>query len=165
MDSTPPPQGRRGPWTRARTHAIENEVNSFLFELHSNSFESRTLPQMGTLCILRYFKDHHEESQRDHQVHRRPTEEEERNEKDERGGALDTPGARPFRSRVPGLSLGATSSWPRVPGLLSPGCPAPPNRRPSLPGCPTPLLRVPGPPHSVGPAPPGCPTPWLRVPG
>ena len=64
MDATPPPQGRRGPWTRARARAIENEVTSFLFEFHSDSHVSQILPQMETLCILRYFGDRHEEARR-----------------------------------------------------------------------------------------------------
>src|SRR4051812_5694743 len=101
MDVTPPPQARRGPATRAHARAVETEVNSFLFESHSDSHETRILPHMETLCMLRYFRDRQEKARRDHQVHRRATEEEERNETNGKGGALDAPGDRPLRPRVP----------------------------------------------------------------
>ena len=94
MNVTPPPLGRRGPWTRARARAIENEVNSFLFELHSNSFESWVLPQTEVLCMIRYQGVDDGEASTKTQA---PTveEKEERSEKREEGEALDTPGARP----------------------------------------------------------------------
>ncbi|KAM3408105.1 hypothetical protein ACQJBY_001386 [Aegilops geniculata] len=101
MDVTPPPQGRRRPMTRAHARATETEVDSFLFKLHSVSYESRVLPQMETLCILRYFREDREEAWRDHQVHPKiqartkslgKEKMEEGNTKED-AEALDTPGA------------------------------------------------------------------------
>ena len=60
--------------TRARARATETEVISFLFELHPDSHESWVLPQMETLCIIRYQEEVHEEARRETQA---PMEEEE----------------------------------------------------------------------------------------
>ena len=61
MDLPSPHQAPRGPMTRARARALETEVNSFLFELHSNSRESWVLPQTKILCIFRYEENDHGE--------------------------------------------------------------------------------------------------------
>ena len=133
--------------TRARARTIETEVNSFLFEIHSDSHVSQILPQMETLCILRYFGDRHEKARRDHQVHRRPTEEEKE----------DGRAAREKKEE----------SWtPRVPGHFGPGGPARPVAPlPVGPGCPAmegPSARTP---LGAAPAGPGCPALEPRVPG
>ena len=96
--------------TRARARAIENEVDSLLFEFRSVSHESWILPSSETLCMLRYQEDNGEKERTETQVTSRQgmEEKEEENEKDEEGGEganrLDAPGARP---------------------LTPPGCPGP----------------------------------------
>ena len=124
MHVTPSPQGRRGPWTRAHACTVETEVDSFLFKLHSVSYESRFIPQIETLCLVRYQGDDREDTRTEIQA---TMEKEERSEKREEGGALDTPGARAL--------------WPRRPAPLA--------LLPASPGCPT---HGPGCPASHGPA-------------
>ena len=78
--------------TRACARAIENEVNSFLFELHSNSRESWVLPQTEMLCIFRYEENDHDEASAET---RAPMEKEEGNLERRQGEvALDIPGTR-----------------------------------------------------------------------
>ena len=95
--------------TRARACAIENEVNSFLFNSHFDSCEDWILPQTETVFMLRYQED---DSEKERTETRATTKQgkEEKKEKKQGPQPLDTPGARP--------------PWPRVPGLLGPGCPA-----------------------------------------
>ena len=89
MDVTPPPQGRRGLWTRARACVIEDEVNSFLFEFHSESPMNQVLPQVGMLCIIRYREEAREEARTEALA----PEEKKEGEGNEGGKLLDTPGA------------------------------------------------------------------------
>jgi len=153
--------------TRARALTVEPEVNSFLFEFHSDSHESRILPQMETLCTLRYQEEAREEARTEMQE---PMEEEieeacSRREAKEvpdylgcpatsysrLGEPLAAPSARP----LPGAGLGhpgCPAIWPRVPNPL-------PGRRPRVPGPSPPGAR---PPLGRGPAPhrvPGLSTP------
>ena len=78
--------------TRVRARVIETEVDSFLFELHSNSHESWVLPQTEVLCILRYQGDDRE-TVRTKTPASTEQEKEERDEKNEESEFLDTPGA------------------------------------------------------------------------
>src|SRR5215216_2040783 len=64
----------RGPMTRARARAIENEVNSLLIELPFDPLETWLLPQTEMLCVLRYqgsnqgevtMQDRHQEHEED----------------------------------------------------------------------------------------------------
>jgi hypothetical protein len=57
MDSPTSPQVPRGPMTRARARAIENEVTSLLSQFPFDAHEDWMLPQTETLCILRYQED------------------------------------------------------------------------------------------------------------
>ena len=133
--------------TRAHARATETEVDSFLFKLHSVSYESRVLPQIETLCLVRYQGDDREDARTEIQA-TMEKEERTRREKKERLWTLRVPGhfgpggpAPPWRSssrpRVPGLQ-------PRVPGLEAPG---------ARPKPPSPLHR----PRVPGPESPGCP--------
>ena len=63
MDSTPTNQAPRGPMTRARTRALETEVNSFLLSLHMDTNGILLLPHQDTLCLIRYEEEHHQEAQ------------------------------------------------------------------------------------------------------
>jgi hypothetical protein len=45
--------------TRARTKAIEDKVNSLLFELPLSTHETWLLPQAETLCVIRYLEEGH----------------------------------------------------------------------------------------------------------
>ena len=54
MDAPSPPQARRGHMARAHTRSIETEVNSFLFDFHSDSHVSWILPQAEMLRMIRY---------------------------------------------------------------------------------------------------------------
>src|SRR3954463_9848912 len=44
----------KGPMTRARARALETEVTSLLSQFHFDTHETWILPQMETLCVLRY---------------------------------------------------------------------------------------------------------------
>jgi hypothetical protein len=50
MDVTP----TSGPMTRARARAIDTEVNSLLSQIPLNTSETWMLPQVETLCVIRY---------------------------------------------------------------------------------------------------------------
>ena len=45
--------------TRARAKAIEDKVNSFLFELPLSTYETWLLPHAETLCVIRYLEESH----------------------------------------------------------------------------------------------------------
>ena len=62
MDASTSPTTPLGPMTRARGRALETEVTSLLSQLPFESHETWLLPQMGTLCILRYQGVSHEEA-------------------------------------------------------------------------------------------------------
>ena len=51
--------------TRAHARAIENEVNSFLFEFRLDLHEDWVLPYKDMLCILSYQGDDHVEAKKD----------------------------------------------------------------------------------------------------
>ena len=68
MDTTPTHQAPSGPMTRACAHAIESEVSSLLFELDMNMDGTWLLPHHGTLSIIRYKDDPHQEAKASHQV-------------------------------------------------------------------------------------------------
>nr|XP_020196091.1 basic proline-rich protein-like [Aegilops tauschii subsp. strangulata] len=74
---------------------------------------------METLCILRYFGDRHEKARRDHQVHRRPTEEEK-----EDGRAAREKKEESWTPRVPGHFGPGGPARPVAPLPVGPGCPA-----------------------------------------
>ena len=126
--------------TIARTRVIETDVNSFLFELHSVSHESRVLPQIEMLCLVRYQGVDHEDIRTEIQATMEKEGMEEGREKHEAMEVLDpgcpafsTPGCLglrpahgrgPWTPRVAGhLALGA---WPPA-WALPPGCPDPPD--------------------------------------
>ena len=62
MDASTSPTTPLGPMTRARARALETEVTSLLSQLPFDSHETWLLPQMETLCILRYQGLHREEA-------------------------------------------------------------------------------------------------------
>jgi len=140
MDVTLPPQAWRGPTTRAHARDVGTEVNSFLFEFHSDSHESRVLPQMDTLCILRYQGHDHEEARRKPQA----TEEEEKEgerPKREATKALETPGARPSMppgARAFGHPLGEAPEHPECQTSHLGAAAAPPGDRAIEPRVPAP---------------------------
>nr|XP_020187250.1 basic proline-rich protein-like [Aegilops tauschii subsp. strangulata] len=160
--------------TRARARAIENEVNSFLFELHSNSHESWVLPQTEILCIFRYEEDDRGETKTETQAPKEKKEEENHG-KGQGEVALGTPGTRtplppgaPAFGRALDQSLatpgarpepGSRLSQPRVPGPSTPGARPLPPATSSRPGAqPQPPSRQPLP-RVPGPKSPGCPVP------
>ena len=55
--------------TRARARTVKPEVNSFRFEFHSDSHESRILPHMETLCTRRYQEEDREEARTEALAH------------------------------------------------------------------------------------------------
>jgi hypothetical protein len=62
-----------GPLTRSRAKKLQEQVNSFLIDLNSNTCENVILPKSATLVVLR--KIHEEEEESDHQLgpdHRPP---------------------------------------------------------------------------------------------
>jgi hypothetical protein len=54
MDATSTHTPPSGPMTRARAHAIDTEVNSLLSQISLNTSETWMLPQVQTLCVIRY---------------------------------------------------------------------------------------------------------------
>ena len=54
MDLSSSHQVSSGPMTRARARALETDVTSLLSHFHFDAHETWLLPQMETLCILRY---------------------------------------------------------------------------------------------------------------
>lgn len=59
MDLPTSPTTTLGPMTRARAKAIEDKVNSFLYELPLSTHETWQLPQAETLCMIRYLEEGH----------------------------------------------------------------------------------------------------------
>ena len=59
MDLPTSPTTPLGPMTRARAKAIEDKVNSLLFELPLSMHETWLLPQVETLCVIRYMEESH----------------------------------------------------------------------------------------------------------
>jgi hypothetical protein len=98
MDTSPPHQASSGPMTRARARAIENEVNSLLYDFHMDMDGTWMLPHKGTLCIIRYDGVDRQEA-KDH----RQGQEESRQGQENNGGrkheedstSQETPCARP----------------------------------------------------------------------
>jgi hypothetical protein len=54
------------PLTRSRAKKLQEQVNSFLTDLNSNTCENVILPKNATLVVLR--KIHEEEEESDHQL-------------------------------------------------------------------------------------------------
>ena len=59
MDLPTSPTTPLGPMTRARAKAIEDKVNSLLSELPPSMHENWLLPQVETLCVIRYLEESH----------------------------------------------------------------------------------------------------------
>ena len=57
MDVPTSPSTPLGPMTRARAKAIEDKVNSLLFEIPLPTHETWLLPHMDTLCVIRYSEE------------------------------------------------------------------------------------------------------------
>jgi hypothetical protein len=55
-----------GPFTRSRAKKLQEQVNSFLTDLNSNTCENFIQPNNATLVVLR--KIHEEEEEFDHQL-------------------------------------------------------------------------------------------------
>lgn len=72
MDTSPTHQAPSGPMTRARTRAIENEVNSLLYDFHMDMDGTWMLPHKETLCVIRYEGDYRQEAKDHRQVQREP---------------------------------------------------------------------------------------------
>ena len=146
--------------TETYQHTVKHEVNSFLFEFHSNSLESRSLPQMKTLFTRRYRGEDREEARTETQATMEEEKEEERARRDGREvsdlpgcPATMGPGARPRLGAAPA----ASGARPLPLELL----PSPPGARSR------PAGRLPGPgARALGPRVPGLPPPasW-RHPG
>mgnify|MGYP005825292985 CR=1 FL=1 len=108
---------------RAHARAIENEVDSLLFEFHLVSLENGILPQRDTLCVLRYIGDHHKEARLKAQAPAEQEKEEEV-EKNEGEKSLYTPGSRKEGPRVPDpedVRRGKSPGHPGCPATLAPG--------------------------------------------
>jgi hypothetical protein len=68
MDPPTSPQAPRGPMTRARARALENEVPSLLHESPYDACETWLLPHSEMLCVLRYQEDPLEEARNNERV-------------------------------------------------------------------------------------------------
>uniref|UniRef100_A0A8I6YE74 Uncharacterized protein n=1 Tax=Hordeum vulgare subsp. vulgare TaxID=112509 RepID=A0A8I6YE74_HORVV len=67
MDPSSTPQPPSGLMTRARACAIETEVTSLLAQPSFYPHETWSLPQVETLCILRYSEQDHGTTMKDHE--------------------------------------------------------------------------------------------------
>ncbi|KAF6988987.1 hypothetical protein CFC21_006391 [Triticum aestivum] len=59
MDASTSPTTPLGPMTRARAKAIKDKVNSLLSELPLSTHETWLLPQVETICVIRYLEEGH----------------------------------------------------------------------------------------------------------
>ena len=59
MDLPTYPTTPLGPMTRARAKAIEGKVDSILSKLPLSTYETLLLPQVETLCVIRYLEESH----------------------------------------------------------------------------------------------------------
>ena len=57
MDSSSTTQAPKGPMTRARARAIQDEVTSLLLDSPLDTHGTWMLPQTETLCMLRYHEE------------------------------------------------------------------------------------------------------------
>src|SRR3954465_6358684 len=80
MDLPSPHQEPRGPMTRARARALENEVTSFLCDIPYDPLETWLLPKSDMLCILRCQEEPPEDAREDGQAAKSTDEENQRKE-------------------------------------------------------------------------------------
>nr|XP_020165294.1 WW domain-binding protein 11-like [Aegilops tauschii subsp. strangulata] len=151
--------------TRARARAIENEVDSLLFESRLDSCENWILPSSETLFVLRYQEDDREKERQETRASIEQENEEEV-EKKEGSKMARPPGHSGFPAppstgaRPPPPPPGRCPCSVRVLGHLAPGCPGPCPPPAASPECPGLGPRVPGP---LSSRPPGA-TPGARPP-
>src|SRR3954466_5336339 len=112
MDLPSSHQESRGPMTRARARALENEVISFLSDITFDPLETWLLPKSDMLCMIRYQEEPPEDAREDGQVAKSAEEEKQRRKGAEGPGPghparspdirpLWTPDIRPPLSRAP----------------------------------------------------------------
>src|SRR3954470_13221771 len=114
MDLPSSHQESRGPMTRARARALENEVTSFLSDITFDPLETWLLPKSDMLCMIRCQEEPPEDAREDEQVAKSAGEEKQQRKENEAPGPghpAGSPDIRPLRT-------------PRTSGL-QPGNPAP----------------------------------------
>src|SRR3954462_5658034 len=78
MDLQPSHQEPRGPMTRARARALENEVTSFLSDIAYDPLETWLLPKSDMLCMIRCQEEPPEDVREDGQATKSTNEEKQR---------------------------------------------------------------------------------------
>ena len=78
MDLPSSHQEPRGPMTRARARALENEVTSFISDITYDPLETWLLPKSDMLCMIRCQEDPHEDAREDGQATKSTDEENQR---------------------------------------------------------------------------------------
>ena len=81
MDLPSSHQGPRGPMTRSRARALENEVTSFLSDITYDPLETWLLPKSDMLCMIRCQEEPPEDAREDGQAAKFTDEENRRKEK------------------------------------------------------------------------------------
>ena len=133
MDLTSSHQEARGPMTRARARALENEVTSFLSDITYDPLETWLLPKSDMLCMIRCQEEPPEDAREDGQAVKSMDEENQR-KRAKSPSRPRTSGHDPGHP-APGASTSTCSKLPKSPGpghpASKPGHPAPsPDIRP-----------------------------------
>ena len=121
MDLPSPHQAPRGPMTRARARALENEVTYFLSDITYDPLETWRLPKPDMLCMIRCQEDPAGDVHEDGQVAKSMDEENQR--KESRTPPRPRTSGQDPRHPGPGASSTAAS---QPPNIYRPGHPAPP---------------------------------------
>src|SRR3954468_9599093 len=86
MDLPSSHQESRGPMTRARARALENEVTSFLSDITFDPLETWLLPKSDMLCMIRCQEEPPEDAREDEQVAKSAGEEKQQRKENEAPG-------------------------------------------------------------------------------
>ena len=128
MDLPSSHQEPRGPMTRARARALENEVTSFLSDIIYDPLETWLLPKSDMVCMIRCQEEPPEDAREDGQATKFMDEENRRKEKKTAPGpghAAPAPDIRPLETSTTAAAQPAKYYRARTSGPM-PGHPAPP---------------------------------------
>ena len=140
MDLPSAHQEPRGPMTRARARALENEVTSFLSDIMYDPLETWLLPKSDMLCMIRCQEDPPEDAHEDGQAAKFTDEENQRKRASSpsrprtsapwSNHSSSSPDAQAYRARTSGQKPGHPAPRYRTSRGFAhqPGHPAPPAR-------------------------------------
>ena len=124
MDLPSSHQEPRGPMTRARARALENEVTSFLSDITYDPLETWLLPKSDMLCMIMCQEDLHEDAREDGQAAKSMDEENQRKRasspsRPRTSGpwsihSSSSPDAQAYRTRTSGVQPGHPAKSPDI---------------------------------------------------